>query len=106
MFLGDKGEAPYVFKVFSKHAQREYNTTIVKIQSDNVTEFKNSKMMEWCEEEGVKHEFSATYTPQQNGVVEWKNRILITLARAMLDDYGTFEKFWVEVINTACPATN
>ena len=51
------------------------------------------KIEEWCDEEGIKHEFSATYTPQQNGVVERKNKTLITLARAMLDDYGTSEKF-------------
>ena len=60
------------------------------------------KIEEWCDEEGIKHEFSATYTPQQNGVVERKNKTLITLARAMLDDYGTSEKFWAEAINTAC----
>ena len=60
MFLGDNGKAPEVFKIFAKRAQREYNTPIMKIRSDNGTEFKNSKMMDWCEEEGVKHEFSAT----------------------------------------------
>jgi hypothetical protein len=31
---------------------------------------------------------------------------LITLARAMLDDYGTPERFWAEAINTAYHATN
>src|SRR6185437_2004352 len=40
------------------------------------------------------------------GVVERKNKTLITLARAMLDDYGTSEKFWAEAINTACHASN
>jgi hypothetical protein len=61
---------------------------------------------EWCDEEGVKHEFSATYTPQQNRVVECKNKTFIPLARAMLDDYGTPKKFWAEAINTACHASN
>jgi transposase InsO family protein len=28
---------------------------------------------EYLEDEGIKHEFSAPYTPQQNGVVERKN---------------------------------
>ena len=78
-----------IFKTFARRAQREYNSPIVKIRSDNGTEFKNMKIEEWCDEEGIKHEFSATYTPQQNGVVERKNKTLITLARAMLDDYGT-----------------
>ena len=78
----------------------------MKIRSDNGTEFKNMKIEEWCDEEDIKHEFSATYTPQQNGVVERKNKTLITLARAMLDDYGMSEKFWAEAINTACHASN
>ena len=89
MFLGDKGETPELFKIFARRAQREHNSPIVKIRSDNGTEFKNMKIEEWYDEEGIKHEFSATYTPQQNGVVERKNKTLITLARAMLDDYGT-----------------
>jgi transposase InsO family protein len=106
MFLGDKSETSGIFKTFARRSQREYNTQIVKIRSDNVTEFKNMNIKEWCDEEGVKHEFSTTYTSQQNGVVECKNKTLITLARAMLDDYGTPEKFWAEAINTACHAIN
>jgi len=106
MFLGDKSETPEVFKTFTRRAQREYDSPIVKIRSDNDTEFKNMRIEEWCDEEGVKHEFSTTYMPQQNGVVERKNKTLITLARAMLDDYGTSEKFWAEAINTACHASN
>ena len=42
------------------------------------------------------------YTPQQNGVVERKNRTLITLARTMLDEYNTPEALWAEAINTTC----
>ena len=78
----------------------------MKVRSDNGSEFKNYKVDAWCDEKGIKHEFSATYTPQQNGVVERKNKTLITLARAMLDDYGTSEDFWAEAINTACHASN
>jgi hypothetical protein len=106
MFLGDKSETSGIFKTFAIRSQREYNTQFLKIQSDNGTEFKNMNIEEWCDEEGIKHEFSTTYTPQQYGVVEHKNKILITLARAMLDDYGTPEKFWAKAINTACHASN
>src|SRR4029078_12185594 len=106
MYLYYKSETPKVFKTFARRAQREYNSPIVKIQSNNGTEFKNIKIEEWYDEEGIKHEFSATYMPQQNGVAERKNKTLITLARVMLDDYGTSEKFWAEAINTACHASN
>jgi hypothetical protein len=42
---------------------------IKKIRSDNGTKFKNSQIEGFLEEEGIKHEFSSPYTPQQNGVV-------------------------------------
>jgi transposase InsO family protein len=56
---------------------------MVKISSDNGPEFRNTRVEEYCDGEGIKHEFSSTYTPQQNGVLERKNKTLITLARAM-----------------------
>ena len=105
-FLDDKGKTVEIFKKFAKRAQNEFESTLVKIRSDNGTEFKNTQIEDFCEERGIKHEFSSTYTPQQNGVVERKNKTLITLARAMLDEYGTPEKFWAEAINTACHASN
>jgi transposase InsO family protein len=46
---------------------------VKKISSDNGSDFKNLQVEEYLEEEGIKHEFSAPYTPQQNGVVERKN---------------------------------
>jgi hypothetical protein len=38
--------------------------------------------------------------------VERKNRTLIEAARAMLDEYKTPDKYWVEAVNTACHAIN
>jgi transposase InsO family protein len=76
------------------------------IRSDNGTEFKNSQIDGFLEEEGIKHEFSSSYTPQQNGVVERKNRTLLDMVRTMLDEYKTSDRFWVEAINTACYSIN
>jgi hypothetical protein len=45
-------------------------------------------------------------TPQQNGVVERKNRTLINMARTMLGEYKTHEWFSSEAVNTACHAIN
>jgi transposase InsO family protein len=79
---------------------------VKKIRSDNGFEFKNLQVEEYLEEEGIKHEFSAPYTPQQNGVVERKNRTLIDMARMMLGEFKTPELFWLEAVNTACHAIN
>jgi transposase InsO family protein len=56
-------------KGFLRQTQKESSLRIKKIRSDNGTEFKNSQIEGFLEEEGVKHEFSSPYTPQQNGVV-------------------------------------
>jgi hypothetical protein len=61
---------------------------------------------EYLEQEGIKHEFPAPYTPQQNGVVEKKNMTLIDMVRTMLGEYKTSERFWSEVVNTTCHAIN
>jgi transposase InsO family protein len=54
---------------------------------NNRSEFKNLQVEEYLEEEGIKPEFSAPYMPQQNGVVESKNMMLIDLVRMMLGEY-------------------
>jgi hypothetical protein len=69
-------------------------------------EFKNSQIEGFLEEEGIKHEFSSPYTPQQNGVVERKSRTLLDMARTMFDEYKTPDQFWAQVINTACYSIN
>jgi hypothetical protein len=89
-----------------RQAQNEFGLKIKKIRSDNGTEFKNSQIEGFLEDEGIKHEFSSPYTPQQNGVVKRKNRTLLDMARTMLDEYKTPDRFWAEAINTACYSIN
>jgi transposase InsO family protein len=106
LFAG-KISNPRDFKeIFLRRAQNEFGLSIKKIRSNNGTEFKNSQIEGFFEEEGTKHEFSSPYTPQQNGVVERKNRTLLDMARTMLDEYKTPDRFWAEVINIACYSIN
>jgi transposase InsO family protein len=105
-FLSDKGKTQETLKKFMRRAQNEFELKIKKVRSDNGTEFKNTCVEEFSGEEGIKHEFSVPYTPQQNGVVERKKRTLIEAARTMLDEYKTPDNFWAEAVNTACHAIN
>jgi transposase InsO family protein len=74
-------------------AQNEFGLRIKKIRSDNGTKFKNSQIERFLEKEGIEHEFSSHYTPQQNDVVERKNRTLLDMARTILDEYKTPDRF-------------
>src|SRR3954462_6785983 len=105
-FLTFKSETQVVFKCFVKRVINNYCSKIKHIRSDNGTEFKNSGVQEFLDEMGITHEFSAPYTPQQNGLVERKNRTLIEMARTMLAEYNTHLKWWAEAINTACHIVN
>jgi transposase InsO family protein len=87
-FLQEKSQTQETLKGFLRQAQNEFRLRIKKIRSDNGTEFKNSQIEGFLEDEGIKHEFSSPYTPQQNGVVDRKNRTLLDMARTMLMNTG------------------
>jgi hypothetical protein len=104
--ISNKTEVQDVFRRFSNRAMMNYGLKINHIRSDNGTEFKNTGLDDYLDELGITHELSAPYTPQQNGVMERKNRTLIEMARTMLDEYKTPHHFWPEAIDTACHIIN
>ena len=57
---------------------------IASIRCDHGGEFENKDFESICEEHGIEHNFSAPRTPQQNGVVERKNRSLEEIARSFM----------------------
>jgi transposase InsO family protein len=105
-FLQERTQTQETLKKFLRRAQNEFGLRIKNITSVNGTEFKNFQIEGFLEEECIKHEFSSPYTPQQNSVVERKNRTLMDMARTMLEKYKTLDRFWAEAINTACYSIN
>ena len=86
--------------------QNEKSLKIDRIRSDHDKEFDNSYMESFCTRSGISQEFSAPSTPQQNGVVERKNKVIQEMARAMLHNKNVARNFWGEAINTACHTVN
>jgi len=76
-FLHSKDETSSLLVEHVKQLDKISKDSVKIIRSDYGTEFKNSKMEESFKTNGIKQEFSAHGTPQQNGVVERKNRTLI-----------------------------
>jgi hypothetical protein len=54
-FLEDKGKTFDIFKKFATRAQNEFGSSMVKIRSDNGSEFRNTRLEEYCDGEGIKH---------------------------------------------------
>ena len=105
-FLTLKSEAFKAFKKFAKAIQNEKDLKIKVLRSDHGGEFQNELFENFCEENGIMHNFSAPRTPQQNGVVERKNRSLEELARTMLNEYDVPKYFWADAVSTACYVLN
>jgi transposase InsO family protein len=92
-FLVDKSDVFATFKSFIKGIHNEFKTIIKRVRNDNGSEFKNIRIDELCDEFGNRHQFSAKYTPQSNGLVERENRTLIDMARSMLSEYNVCQSF-------------
>ena len=105
-FLTHKDDALQTFINHCKKIQNEKGLTLVNIRSDHGGEFESHGFESFCNKNGYSHNFSALRTPQQNGVVERKNRTLKEMARTMLCENNLPKYFWGEAINTACYILN
>jgi hypothetical protein len=72
-FLQEKSQNQETLKNFLRQAQNKFGLRIKKIRSENGTEFKNSQIEGFLEEEGIKHEYSSSYRPDKT--VLWRERI-------------------------------
>nr|GEX54327.1 putative reverse transcriptase domain-containing protein [Tanacetum cinerariifolium] len=82
-----RDEASEVIISFIKKTQVNLQLQVQRVRTDNDTEFKNKTLAKFFDEVGITQQFSAARTPQQNGVVEKKNRTLVEAARTMLYAY-------------------
>jgi len=106
LFLKHKDESFEAFQDFCKRVQNEKSSNIITVRSDHGGEFENASFKTFFDENGIKHNFSCARTPQQNGVVERKNRTLQEMARTMLNESNVENYFWAEAINTSCYILN
>ncbi|KAJ9540360.1 hypothetical protein OSB04_026866 [Centaurea solstitialis] len=105
-FLRAKSDAADRIIAFIKRIQVLLGRRVKKLRSDNGTEFRNAKLQSFLEDVGISHNFSAVRTPQQNGVVERKNRTLVEAARSMMAHSGVPQSFWAKAVSTACYTQN
>ena len=95
-----------MFRNFAKRIQNVKDLKIKTIRSDHGGEFENKQFSDFCNKKGISHNFSFSRTPQQNGVVERKNRTLQECARTLLSSTDLPQNFWAEAVATACYVLN
>ncbi|WRX28072.1 Integrase [Theobroma cacao] len=104
--LAHKNDALSAFISHCRKVENKKGLAIVKMRSDHGGEFESEEFDKFCNEKGLDHNFSASRAPQQNGVVERKNRTLKEMARTMLCENNLPKYFWVEAVNIAAYILN
>nr|GFB99145.1 retrovirus-related Pol polyprotein from transposon TNT 1-94 [Tanacetum cinerariifolium] len=105
-FLRSKDETSEVVIKFITQIQVGLNKTVRYVRTDNGTEFVNHTVTEYYERIGIFHQNTVPRTPQQNGVVERRNRTLVEAARTMLIFSKALMFLWIEAVATACYTQN
>ena len=88
-FMKQKSKVFETFKVFKAMVENSFNKKIKSIIFDKGGEYIKGDLQSFCESEGIQMEHSVPYTPQQNGVVERKNRSLKEMAISILHETST-----------------
>lgn len=83
-FLRHKDDVFDVLKEYEVMVFNKFNRRIKIIRCDNGTEYTNYRVRNYLKSRGIQMEFSAPYTPEQNGTSERDMRTIVESARTML----------------------
>lgn len=100
-FIKHKNEALRCFAEFKAKVEKQTNKNILTLRSDNGCEYCNKEFDSYLKKEGITHQKSNPYTPEQNGLSERNNRTIVEKARCLLFDANMDKEFWAEATNTA-----
>jgi transposase InsO family protein len=82
--LGNKGEAADAIRCAQAAAEAECGRKLRVLRTDSDGEFTVAEFVWYCTDEGVQRHYSASYSPQQNGIIERCNQTVVRMARALL----------------------
>ncbi|KAL2252169.1 UNVERIFIED_CONTAM: Retrovirus-related Pol polyprotein from transposon RE1 [Sesamum indicum] len=100
-FMHQKSQTFSLIKEFHKMVLTQFEKRIKTVRTDNGLEFINEQCQTFFKEEGIIHQTTCTYTPQQNGVVERKHKHLLQVARSLIFQANLPKLFWIEAILTS-----
>lgn len=99
--LRKNSEALSRFKEWKALQEKESCRQLIRLRTDNGGEFTSSEFASFLAKEGIRHDLTAPYSSQSNGVVERANRTIMHRVRCMLAEAGLSEKYWGFAANAA-----
>ncbi|KAK8921022.1 hypothetical protein KSP39_PZI020059 [Platanthera zijinensis] len=101
MHLEQKSDSFLQFKAFKQQVEKQLERHIKTLRSDRGGEFLSTNFNTFCQDAGIHRELTAPGSPQQNGVVERRNRTIMEMARSMVIQKALPKAFWAEAATTA-----
>ncbi|GBP51447.1 Retrovirus-related Pol polyprotein from transposon TNT 1-94 [Eumeta japonica] len=105
-FLHKKSEALEKFKEFKNQVEKQLEFHIKYLRSDKGLEYVNSSFSEFLKSNGIIHQTTTPYTPEQNEVSERMNGTLVEEAKCLLINANLPKVYWAESIHTAAYLMN
>ena len=105
-FLKEKSDVFQHFKIFKNLDESESDEKVKCLRIYRGGEFNSEEFKIYCEENGIKRHLTSPYSPQQNGVVERKNRTIMSCVRSMLKEKRLPLELWAEAVNTCIYVLN
>ncbi|KAD7477730.1 hypothetical protein E3N88_00866 [Mikania micrantha] len=96
--LSSKDQAFGIFREFKQLVENEVGTKLKTLRTDRGGEFTSSEFNSFCKEHGIARQLTAPYTPQQNGVVERRNRTMLSTTRSIMKAMSMPRNFWGEAV--------
>jgi hypothetical protein len=93
-FMKHNGEVFQHFLNFKSMVEKEKGVNIKCLRYDGGGKYFSNEFSEYLKEHGILKKYSCSYSPQQNGVVERKNKHIVKIARAMLNEKNLPNYFW------------
>jgi len=101
VFLHNKSDLLVEYKKWLTKAQLHTGNKIKVLRSGNGGQHVSSAFKALHDENGTAHQTTVPDTPQQNGVAERLNRVLVEMARTMMRNKGVEQDLWADAIKTA-----
>jgi hypothetical protein len=98
--LGSKGEVADAIRPAQAAAEAECGRKLRVLRTDNDGKFTAAEFTSYCMDDCVQHHYSTPYSPQQNGVVERRNHMVVGMTRTLLKQRGMSDVFWGEAVVT------
>jgi len=86
--LKQKSDVSRILPTFFNLIKTQYDVPIKRFRSDNAKDYFNQTLSVFFQKEGIIHESSCVNTPQQNGIAERRNGLLLDITRSLLFHKG------------------